>query len=56
MEPRGWYRRNIGLIVVINENGIQPSTKQSHPRLLKSVAMAKNFDSGWAQSAIDCQP
>ena len=55
-DPCGLYQRNIGLIETISEYGIQPSTKQSHPRLSISIEMGRNLEVGCVQSTMDYCP
>jgi hypothetical protein len=56
MDPQGLYQRNMGLIIVMSEYGIQPSTKQTHPRLLMLTERCKYFEFGLTQSSMVCCP
>ena len=51
-DPRGLYQRSIGLITSMKEEGIQPSRKQSHPRLSILIVRYQNFEDCCVQSAI----
>ncbi len=55
-DPHGLYQRSISLIEMISKYGIQPSTKQSHPRLSISIDMGTNIEVGCVQSTMDCHP
>ncbi len=52
MDPRGSYQRNMGLITVMSEYGIGPSSKQSHPRSSMLAERCNYFEFGLMQSSM----
>ncbi len=56
MYTQGLYQWNMGLMAMMREYGSQPSTKQSHPRLLMSVERHTYLEFDLTQSSMVWRP